>query len=288
MQIQENKNNSNYLQLESHEHVNTHYRGLHQIGYNNVIGNDLAINDYNLFIEKINNLTINEKICFLRKYMVNGNYEMFSTILNHGPDITFNNECIKVLADTYLSNNQIDCFQQLLNIGLDIHVDNDFPLVLATHRGNLPLIKFFVDNGADIATHDNICIKISIDSMDTNIFNYLLQSGSDIHCDRNYPLRRAVYLQKIYIIKKLLESGADISYLEMKDLVRIVQNKNYDLIKLLIDYGVDFSIINFNKEINPDDKYIKIYDILSQQGVDHDQLFHLLMSYPDDEFDEYV
>ncbi|ANB50296.1 putative ankyrin repeat protein [Powai lake megavirus] len=287
MQMQNNKDNSNNSQLESDQNVSINYHGLKVIGYNN-FAKDLVVYDYNLFIKEIDDFTINEKICYLRKYMVNGNYEMFSTILNNGPDITTNDECIKVLADTYSSNNQIDCFRQLLNIGLDIHVDNDYPLVLATSRGNLPLIKFFVDNGADIATRDNICIKISIDSIDPNIFTYLLQSGSDIHCDRNYPLHRAVYLQKTAMVKKLLESGADISYLEMKDLVRIVQNKNYDLIKLLIDYGVDFSIINFNKEINPDDKYIKIYDILSEQGVDHDQLFHLLMSYPDDEFDEYA
>nr|URM62463.1 ankyrin repeat domain containing protein [Mimivirus sp.] len=286
MQMQKYKDNSNNSQLESNQKVNINYDGLKIIGYNNTA--NVFICDFNYFIKKFNDLTINEKICHLRRYMVNGNYDMFSTILNHGVDITTNNECIKVLADTYPSNNQIDCFQQLLNIGLDIHVDNDYPLVLATSRGNLPLIKFFVDNGADIATRDNICIKISIDLMDTNLFNYLLQSGSNIHCDRNYPLRRAIYLQKIYIVKKLLESGADISYLEMKDLVGIVQNRNYDLIKLLIDYGVDFSIINFYKEANLNNEDIKIYDILSEQGVAHDQLFHLLMSYPDDEFDEYA
>lgn len=285
--MQMDKGNSNNAHLESNQNVSINYDGLKIIGYNN-IKNDLTAYDFNFFNNKINDLSISEKICYLRKYMVNGNYDIFSTILNNGVDITTNNECIKVLADNYPSNNQIDCFQQLLNIGLDIHVDNDFPLVLATSRGNLPLIKFLIDNGADIATRDNICIKISIDSMDPNIFTYLLQSGSDIHCDCNYPLRRAVYLQKIAMVKKLLESGANISYLQMEDLVRIVQNKSYDLIKLLIDYGVDFSIINYYKEIDLDNKDIKIYDILSQQGVDHDQLLHLLMSYPDDEFDEYV
>ncbi|UFX99895.1 ankyrin repeat protein [Megavirus baoshan] len=271
MQIQDDKYYFNHCPLQSHENVNIYYNGLHLIGY------DFKTSDLNLYTSKINDLSINEKICFLIKNMIDGNYDMFNIILNHGPDITSNNECIKVLAHTYPINNQIDYFQQLLNIGLDIHIDNDYPLVLATNRGNLPLIKFLVDNGADITTHDNICIKISVDFIHPDVFDYLLQSGSDIHCDNNYPLRRAVYLEKIHIVRKLLESGANIYCLEMNDLVRIVKFKNYHLIKILIDYGADFSIINFYD--NPDKKYgdVEIYNMLLQQGATHEKILSLLM-----------
>src|SRR5581483_7597209 len=82
-------------------------------------------------------------------------------------------------------------------------------LRLASEKGELSLVKFAVDNGADIEKVD-ISLRPASGNGHLQIVKYSLDHGADIHAYDDTALQMASFNGHLEIVKYLVEHGANI------------------------------------------------------------------------------
>ena len=88
--------------------------------------------------------------------------------------------------------------------------DKDLALKAASLRGHLEIVKYLVENGADIHAEKDVALRSASFKGHLDIVKFLVENGADIHA-RNYDaLRKASQLGHLDIVKYLVENGADI------------------------------------------------------------------------------
>jgi len=133
--------------------------------------------------------------------------------------------------------------------------DNNFDPILchAIRYGNIQLVKYLIDNGADVnsfsRSYENPFI-LAIKSQKEEIVKCLVKAGANVKKGNsdNPPLIEAVHTNNETIIKYLLECGADVNERGVNvygdsSLTAAIKNNNETIVKLLIDLGA-----NINKE----------------------------------------
>lgn len=107
--------------------------------------------------------------------------------------------------------------EQYLKEGADIHAvgqetaEPDEALFLAIQNGHLDIIKYLVQNGADILTGESTLIIDAVESNRLDITEYLLENGIDVHYNDEMPLRIAINFNNLDMVKLLLNYGAEIN-----------------------------------------------------------------------------
>lgn len=123
---------------------------------------------------------------------------------------------------------------------------NTTPLIIISQKGNLKILKYLLDNGADPNKTDKYgytplveaCIK-----QDSKIIKYLLENGADVGASNNLALIESCKRGDLKIIKLLIKYGADIntpsksgdtplmvtSYLGFYDIMKYLISKKAEL-----------------------------------------------------------
>lgn len=97
-------------------------------------------------------------------------------------------------------------------------------------------------NGADINTYlGNYPLIIAVDAGNLDIVKYLVEHGADIHIVHDFPLRSASEHGYLDIVKYLVEKGANINDVDLftKPLSLAGENGHLDVIKYLVENGAD-------------------------------------------------
>ena len=74
---------------------------------------------------------------------------------------------------------------------------------------HIEIVKYLVENGADIHAQDNYALRWSARNDNFDIVKYLVENGADIHADNDYALWWSVCSNYLEIVKYLIENGAD-------------------------------------------------------------------------------
>ncbi|MBW5388588.1 ankyrin repeat domain-containing protein [Brachyspira hampsonii] len=186
---------------------------------------------------------------------------------------------------------------ELISYGADIDKRADYgytPLMEASYRGYLKLVKELIKNGADVnimryEQDDALsCAVYSTNKNSTKIVEELLNAGAAAY--RDYPLpdsedETITIIDKFFNnscdaekFKLLAEAGADIenSYYGIPVIARAVENDCIDIVKYLVSKGIDpamnytdyrnieFSLLN--KTFN--NKTTDIAEYLIKNGAD--------------------
>ena len=104
------------------------------------------------------------------------------------------------------------------------------------HYEDISLIKYAVENGADIHYNDDWPLWSSAENGRTELVRYLIENGADVHARNDEALRRAVVYGNLETVKYLVEQGADINVLddETLDLAKdLDKNDTVDYIQSL-------------------------------------------------------
>jgi hypothetical protein len=108
----------------------------------------------------------------------------------------------------------------LLNMGADVNckdANGKTPLIIASKRGHLDIVKKLLEKGADVNCKDangKTPLIIASECGHLNIVKNLLGKGADVNCkDANgkTPLIIASECGHLNIVKNLLEKGADVN-----------------------------------------------------------------------------
>ena len=76
-------------------------------------------------------------------------------------------------------------------------------LIKASYYGNLPLVKYLVENGADITAEENAALRWASEKGHFDIVKYLVEHGADITARDNSALKWAIAFGHSEVVKYL-------------------------------------------------------------------------------------
>ncbi len=109
---------------------------------------------------------------------------------------------------------------------LDITIYDNKALILATTFGHLDMIKYLVENGANIKVQNNIVLNEAVRKGRLDIIKYLMEQGIDITVDDNKALYWAASYNHAEIVKYLLENSATTTN---EDIILRIKRLGFDL-----------------------------------------------------------
>ena len=93
----------------------------------------------------------------------------------------------------------------------NIHHKCELALMYAIGGNNLNIVKYLVEKGADVKDGNSKSLQIAIDVNNLTIFKYLHKNGADIHTHSEGPLRRAAFIKCMPIVHYIIKHGGDVS-----------------------------------------------------------------------------
>ena len=163
------------------------------------------------------------------------------------------------------------CLQNGANINLKDMEANETPLHFAACYSKLEIVKILLQNGADINakdSHGDSPLHKAVLLIGLEITKFLLQNGADINAKNNFgssPLHEAVTFENIEVVKFLVQKGAR---LDLKDM----ENRTP------LEHAVSMRLYDIVKYLkNPKQLHAPDVDILAQDyysilGVQKDTL----------------
>ncbi len=116
----------------------------------------------------------------------------------------------------------------------------NYLLTESVRLGHLPLVKFAVEQGADIQTDDNLSLRRASENGDLEMVRYLVEHGAHINAGRNSGSYSALEMAStkgdLEIVKYLVEQGA---YIQNMSLIWASRNGNSEVVKYLVEHGAN-------------------------------------------------
>lgn len=169
-----------------------------------------------------------------------GSLNIVKFVIEKKIDITLDdNYNIRIAANS----GRFDIVEQLIKAGAGIHSKNDEILSHASRHGNMKMIKYLLDNGADINRIGGGINKPLTDAIKggkKEIVKYLIQMGANVNADNGEALRNAIERGELEIVKELIKNGANINIVLKNDITPLQLAKNYE----------EFEIYQYLKNIN--------------------------------------
>lgn len=94
------------------------------------------------------------------------------------------------------------------------HYEINKAFVCAVEQGNIDMVKYFYQNGADIHLKDKLVLQKSVYHENFEITQFLVETGANVS-GNEWLLNTATFNYDNKLVKYLVEHGADISYYAM-------------------------------------------------------------------------
>ena len=186
---------------------------------------------------------------------------------------------------------EIDLVKYSLNNGAIVNQYNNAPLRQAVVRGNLDIIKFLIERGADttnnivqysynpetvkflmeqgadIHQNNGEALTIASASGNLNVVKYLIENGINVKTEGRYALIMAISKKHLNVVKYLLEKEAPIHRVGGGVLGAASSEGNLEVIKYLLENGANIHIENdYALKIASSNGYLEIVKYLIQHG----------------------
>jgi ankyrin repeat protein len=171
---------------------------------------------------------------------------------------------------TNLLGDRLGNFKNLINRGIDPTTEDNFVIRWASRRGNLEIVSFLLEHGAD-SIAKNYAIRIAsyrghlevvsfllehgIDSVDKNkalssasekgqleIVRLLLAHRADPTANNNNAIRSASYSGHLEIVQLLLEKGADPTAKDNEAIQFASENGHLEVVRLLLNNDSEYKV----------------------------------------------
>jgi len=128
----------------------------------------------------------------------------------------------KVILLKSVENGMVKKIEQLYNSGADIkelitqlnyfnmQAGGENALKYASKDGNLPIVQYLVENGADIQIDNNAAFRAASENGHLSVVQYLVEKGADIHAKNDYAFRIASARGHLSVVKYLMDKGVDV------------------------------------------------------------------------------
>lgn len=193
--------------------------------------------DYNHFISAISNghldvvkyfveqgVPLNTSVDFGQPLLRAKDFEMVKYLVNQGANINANVHRESVLCRFALTGN-LKIISFLLENGADIHWCDDRVLSYACSSGNIDVVKYFVEKGLKVASNKNNILFSAVNEKHSSltVIKYLISQGADVHGrDGENAVTHAGYNNIEGVLKYLVEKGASMKKLLPKTRQRMI------------------------------------------------------------------
>ncbi len=148
--------------------------------------------------------------------------------------------------------------------GADIHADNDDVLSVAAWGGHLKVVKYLVENGADIHAEYDAALGIAAGNGHLEVVKYLVENGADIYAVENEAVRRAEEYGHPEVVKYL--KGIK----ELDDsLIKMAESGDLRRIRYLVENGADTHAKNDEAlRVAAENGHLEVVKYLVETGAD--------------------
>ena len=161
------------------------------------------------------------------------------------------NELIKELYDylfifcNYKCN--LEVMKYAVNNGANIHIVDDICIRYCkawkdsdvTDEKWIEMIDYLLKSGVSIHAGNNQCLKENAEIGNIKVVKFLIEKGANIHADSNYALRIACKKNDKELISYLLDKNANIHDRDNEAIFNLLSHGDIDLIKLIYEKGAD-------------------------------------------------
>ncbi|KAI5777257.1 ankyrin repeat-containing domain protein [Geopyxis carbonaria] len=180
----------------------------------------------------------------LQEAVAQGKPSIIKLLLESGAKVHMPGWSLFSIAALVDGCNQKQIVKALVEAKVDINVydEGDPPLVAASSQGNMDLVKFYLDLGAniDFKSIEGTALWMATNRKDAKLVWFLLKSGADVNISssgRSSPLEKAISMRNPEIISLLLDNGADVDE-NRAILEKAVFFGDLDIVRMLLERNV--------------------------------------------------
>ncbi|AAV51153.1 putative ankyrin repeat protein [Acanthamoeba castellanii mimivirus] len=139
---------------------------------------------------------------------------------------------------------KVETYQKMILMDIDIRAGNDNAMIIAAQKGNLEIVKFLVESGANVKSQDNCAVRLASEFGHLDVVEYLYKSGANVKADGNYAITWACKNGHLPVIEFLTSVGADIKAAQNLPIKMAAIGGHLNVIKYLVDRGANISTDN--------------------------------------------
>ena len=182
-----------------------------------------------------------------------GHKQVACFLLEHGADVSAQDEGWKTPLHLALRMGHIDVAYMLIERGADVSSQDEYrdsPLRLALQMGHIDVAYMLIERGADVSARDNSGkspLHLALQKGHIDVTYMLIERGADISAQDNRgnsPLHLALEMGNIDVAYMLIERGADLSAQDTygrHPLHMASKEGHIDVANMLIERGADVS-----------------------------------------------
>lgn len=127
---------------------------------------------------------------------------------------------------------------EIINYLVRLGADTKYAMTWAANNGKLRFMKYLVKHqGANITNNADEFLGAAISSGNIKILKYLVENGANVQIYNNFPIRMAASSNNLEACEYLISKGADVNSGDSYSLCMATANGNFKLVKLLINHG---------------------------------------------------
>jgi hypothetical protein len=132
---------------------------------------------------------------------------------------------------------ELDIVKYAVQNGADIHKSSDFPFRIAARKGHFEVAKYLLSLGSDVNADHGEAIRYASLNGYLDFVKYLVEHGANIHAVEDQPLQWAAFNGYLDVVKYLAEHGANLRSGNDRALIWVIKNNHLDIVKYLIEHG---------------------------------------------------
>ena len=151
---------------------------------------------------------------------------------------TYNKGKAVILAS---GNGQLPVVKYLTEHGADVTAEDNEAVRWASENAHLPVVKYLTEHGADVTAEDNRAVIYASEKGHLPIVKYLVDHGADITANDNFALQLATARGHLPVVEYLVEHGAGINAADNFAVRWASKNGHSDVVKYLVEHGADLT-----------------------------------------------
>ena len=120
--------------------------------------------------------------------------------------------------------------------GADLEEHFDDPFIAASENGHLEIVKYLVEKGENVNRADSAVLRYAAEEGHLNVVKYLVEKGANVHAENDYALRWASMQGYIDIVKYLVERGANVHAEDNEPLCWAIENGKIEVAEYLRNF----------------------------------------------------
>jgi ankyrin repeat protein len=162
----------------------------------------------------------------------NGRLDIVMIAIHNGAQLEYQERGITPLGEA-VNHDKYNIVKYLLNLGSNVQTGTDYPLRVASARGNSKMVRILLNAGADVHALNEESLINAIYAHSPSTVKELIAAGANVHINNEEPLIRASKTGDLMLVKEIVNDKTNI-HVNNNEAIR--QAGTVDVYKFLKNY----------------------------------------------------